>query len=158
MSRAKKILVDDVWKWDRGQFTVLSMVDDIIVGVVSKVGHRNVKLGAGMNLCFDDFNSYTLIERDGKPVEAEPTLEERVIAEYGDYDVVMLEWDDRSNWTIKNNGNLNAHVIAQSMKGWHKYVYYNSDTDRLYALRDTYNYKNNVTIMPIGALFEKATS
>jgi len=54
--------------------------------------------------------------------EPEPaTLEERVKSEYGEYDVVMLGWS-ASNILDMVNKHL-PHIMAQSMRGFHKYVY-----------------------------------
>jgi hypothetical protein len=50
------------------------------------------------------------------------TLEDRIKAEYGDYDVVMLDWDV-SNCRLIMAGTYLLHIEAQSMRGFYKYVY-----------------------------------
>ncbi len=84
----------------------------------------------------------------------ELSLEDRVEAEYGGYEVVMLEWEG-DFWCMCSNGTL--HTNAQSMKGFYKYVYF--EDSEFYALREpTTRNMTGKTIHPIAALFEKAKS
>ena len=86
--------------------------------------------------------------------EAKPTLslEDRVKAEYPDYEVVMLEWSC-SEWCMsegKRKGH--PHGRAQSMKGFAGYVYYAHPftIKPMPIMRDGERY-----IQPIAVLFTK---
>ena len=52
---------------------------------------------------------------------------DRIKAEYAEFEVVELVWDDRGLWTMKDHGCYDSaylHTTAQSMKGFHMYVYH----------------------------------
>ena len=60
-----------------------------------------------------------------KPEPIPQSLEDRIKAEYPEYEVVMLEWGVTSEWVYNKllylRGSL--HIYAQSMKGFAGYVY-----------------------------------
>jgi hypothetical protein len=85
------------------------------------------------------------------------TLEDRVKAEYPDYDVVMLEWgkgedsdlllmvsSKRSDW---------VHVMAQGMKGFYRYAYF--EDGRFSTYIGPSDVKTGQTVLPIAALFAR---
>ena len=80
------------------------------------------------------------------------SLEDRVKDEYGDYEVVMLEW--KSDVLVMDSGGRagNNHVMAQSMKGFAGYVYYAHPftIKPMPIMRDGERY-----IQPIALLFTK---
>jgi len=90
-------------------------------------------------------------------IKKEISLEDRVKAEYGDFDVVMLEWEEGEFLTLKT-GNVikdNCHIYAQSMKGFAGYIY---DFDKQGLDRDFEPIwpQNQVkAIQPIAAIFSR---
>jgi hypothetical protein len=63
---------------------------------------------------------------DEIPVAKEKTLEQKIKEEWDDKEVVMLEPENGMLRIVKNIGGCeydSPHVFAQSMKGFHKYVY-----------------------------------
>lgn len=104
-----------------------------------------------------DYSRLLTYLRPAKPNEIpQPeTLEDKIKTKWPEYEVVMLEWDDRNRWVMPDSY---LHIDAQSMKGWHKYVFFNTETNKLYALRDTHDFKNNVTTMPVAVLFSGVQS
>ncbi len=118
---------------------------------------NTIKLGEHLT---GDFIQACHIVRPAKPSEIpkqEPSLEYRVKAEYGGYEVVILEWDKRDLWTMENHGCFDAaylHTTAQSMKGFYKYVYEIEDGKfKLSTLAS--GSRNGKTVQPIAVLFEK---
>jgi hypothetical protein len=85
-----------------------------------------------------------------KPKEL--TLEEKVKAEYPDYEVVMLDWNSLNRWVMPN-GYL--HIDAQSMKGFYRYVYQDPDGDWDTSTLTTMMWDNGITLQPIAVLFNK---
>jgi len=80
------------------------------------------------------------------------TLKVRIEAEYGDYDVVMLDFNGSilRFWHGYANGH---HAFAQSVKGFHEYVYHRAD-DTFLTTRNPTEYTNK-TIQPVSVLFYK---
>jgi hypothetical protein len=93
------------------------------------------------------------ILKEIKPKEL--TLEEKVKAKYPDYEVLMLI-DDRDILMFPRFGDEFKHVEAQSIKGFHGYVYHrewdNNYYFRYYAA-DVLN--SGKYIQPIAVLFNK---
>ena len=84
------------------------------------------------------------------------SLEDRVKAEYGDYEVVMLEWSRINVWSIQSRQGLVSHAIAQSMKGFYRYVYENPEPDKsLCHLIEPVWLCDYEPILPIAVLFTK---
>jgi len=81
------------------------------------------------------------------------TLKERIEAEYGDYDVVMLEWIC-NHLSISDKNVTWSHMQAQSMKGFYKYVYERSD-GTLHCARNPAIEDEEKTIQPVAVLFYK---
>lgn len=84
------------------------------------------------------------------------TQEDRVKAEYGDYDVVILEFDEPdidgvSLLCVMHNRSTVSHVLAQSMKGFYEYVYF--DGSEFYTYREPTDELAGKTITPIAVLF-----
>lgn len=80
-------------------------------------------------------------------IKPKPSLEDRVKAEYSDFDVVLLEW--QANILCLANGANFEHIAAQSMKGFAGYVYF--ENDELY-LKDEAIFNG---LHPIAALFSR---
>jgi len=108
--------------------------------------------------------------RPAKPSEIpkpEPTLEDRVKAEYPDYEVVVLEFDEPdidgvSLLCVMHNRSAISHVLAQSMRGFSGYVYERNDDDSFSVYPWAVdcmdkNIGDSIYTHPIAALFTKAT-
>ncbi len=83
--------------------------------------------------------------------------EEKVKAEYGDYEVVMLRWTkipDCRNLFLKFEGG-DLHIEAQSMKGFYRYVYQHPDGDWDTSAYPTMQWDKDITLQPIAVLFTK---
>lgn len=85
------------------------------------------------------------------------SLEDRINAEYPDYDVVVLEWEE-GFLSLKTSSilNNNCHIYAKSMRGFYKYVYFNEECNDLYTSREPTDTYNGNTIHPKAVLFTKA--
>jgi len=87
------------------------------------------------------------------------TLLDRIKAEYGEYEVVKLGFDEpcadglRMLCCIDLKSKV-SHVLCQSMKGFYRYVYEREDGSFFYSGSPTYSI-GGVTIHPIAALFYK---
>ena len=86
------------------------------------------------------------IKKDPKP---EKTLENRVKAEYGDFDVVMLEWEDCRGRLLMPDSYL--HIDAQSMKGFAGYVY----LAHPFTIKPMPVMTDNGMVQPIAVLFSR---
>ena len=85
------------------------------------------------------------------------SLEDRVKAEYGEkYEVELLTHNDSNGLlSIKDSSDCDPHVILQSMKGFHMYVYENLSGNFELFRRPTSTDHNHGTLMPIAVLFTK---
>ena len=83
------------------------------------------------------------------------SLEDRVKAEYGDYEVVMLFWDTDDTLCIKvRKPKIQLyHSCAQSIKGFYRYVY--QDPDLGTSANPALESRKGFTILPIAVLFTK---
>ena len=88
-----------------------------------------------------------------KPEPKPATLEDRVKAEYGDYEVVMLEMTgDYLKYKSANGTHL--HVDAQSKLGFYRYIFeYEGPGNKLFTWIDPVHQHTNHTQMPIAVLF-----
>jgi len=100
--------------------------------------------------------NWTLYDYRIKPAQ---TLKERIEAEYGDYRVEMLEYDNDGILEMTEDPlNCISHTVAQSMKGFHKYVYdgYEGSDDRsFYSQRTPTGELRGKTRQPVACLFYK---
>jgi len=115
----------------------------------------------GSELLKDDYINVHPVVRPCQPSEIPKpeSLEDRVKAEYGGFEVVMLEWDKRELWTMENHGCFDAaylHTTAQSMKGFAGYIYL--WPSEFYANYEPVKYISGAYTHPIAVLFEKAKS
>ena len=107
---------------------------------------------------FFDFENF-----DYKIKPKELTLEEKVKAEYGEYEVVMFGYDspcadNMQMWTFINKRHGCSHVLAQSVKGFSGYVYDNGKGGfEVWADSAISRNKEGMDIMflPIAVLFTK---
>jgi len=86
-----------------------------------------------------------------KPDPKPESLEDRAKAAYGEYDIVMFEFDDRNRWVMPDNY---LHIDAQSMKDFAGYVY-EIEGRFLPANRLPTWAQTGVIVHPIAVLFEK---
>lgn len=86
-----------------------------------------------------------------KPEPQKP--EDRIEAEYPEFDVIPLEWSGNK---LKFEASINRHFEAQSMKGFAGYVYEDADADKgfMVCLHPTIYTEDDVTT-PIAVLFTK---
>lgn len=98
---------------------------------------------------------YTLRPATAAEIPKPKNLEDRVKAEYADFDVVMLEWTDNAapdvNYLQIKTGDeeFELHTAAQSMRGFFYYIYFQ---DEEFYTRDSPSYNG---LQPIAALFNK---
>jgi len=101
---------------------------------------------------------YALSLRPARPDEIpqdERTLERKIEDKWPDKEVVMLTPKNGILRIVKRGSfeyNL-SHIFAQSMKGFHKYVY-DQDNDLIKSLKATKNWKGK-TLQPVAVLFER---
>ena len=95
-------------------------------------------------------------------VKPEPeSLEDRIKAQYPDYDVVMLEWTDNAapdaNFLQISTGleEYEPHTSAQSMKDFYRYVYQHPDGDLDTNTSPTEQWDKGVTLQPKAVLFTR---
>ena len=92
-----------------------------------------------------------------KPVKPKPqSPEDRIKAQYPDYDVVILNWDHDE----KTDGRMlffgttnNYHICAQSMPYYHEYVY--DGSEGLFTDMDTVLKVGIHTTQPVAVLFSR---
>lgn len=91
-------------------------------------------------------------------VKPEPNLEDRVKAEYGGFEVVMLEWeehtDDLYRLSMIHKGCNWAHIEAQSMRNFNGYVY----LAHPFTVKPMPVTTDNGMVQPCAVLFSKAQS
>ena len=137
------IIKDDDWYW----------VDDGDVWAGAVLGES---LRPEAIECYDILRPATPAEIQAAKPKVE-SLEDRVKAEYGDYEVVMLFWDTDDTLCIKvRKPKIQMyHACAQSRKGFYRYVYEHPDgvcdTSTVPALES----RKGFTILPIAVLFTK---
>jgi len=85
-----------------------------------------------------------------KPV----TPEDRIKAQYPDYDVVMLKENEVFDLVLNAPG-LPLHCNAQSMKGFYRYVYQHPDGDLNTNTSPTKQWDKGVTLLPKAVLFSR---
>ena len=119
------------------------------------------------SFCYLDvfLEDYELIERDGKSYEPTPqSLEDRIKAEYPEYEVKMLKWSEQGELECKLLHFNQPHIYAQSIKGFSGFVYDYSDTsvpltadeiDFKMSLRPVVRNSQDETMHPVAALFTK---
>ena len=92
-----------------------------------------------------------------KPEPTPQSLEDRIKAEYPEYEVVMLEWGVTSEWVYNKllylRGSL--HIYAQSMKGFCGYLYHNANVKFTRSEKPVRRHSNRKFIHPIAVLFAK---
>jgi hypothetical protein len=84
-------------------------------------------------------------------------LEDRIKAQYSDYEVVMLVLDEGLFLSLKTDSviNNNCHIYAQSMKGFCQYVYIDPDGDFDTNTTPTVLWDKGVTLHPTAVLFTR---
>lgn len=100
--------------------------------------------------------------RPATPAEIQATkpkvesLEDRVKAEYGDYEVAMLTVKDGAGWLSYDFSGMNrvCHITAQSDPRFQGYVYIHSENDWLVSNKPTKSSRNKY-IQPFAVLFTK---
>ena len=97
---------------------------------------------------------YYFILRKAAPA----TRIDRIKAEYADYYVVELDWNDQNVLCVDVYGlDLEIHTTAQSVKGFYMYVYERTDESFWTVPEPTY-YANTTTHHPVAVLFTKDKS
>lgn len=87
--------------------------------------------------------------------EVQETLEGNIKARWPQYEVVMLDFGETGMLEIQSGiKKYNAHIVAQSMKGFQGFVYIHSDNDWLICNKPTKSNRNKY-IQPVAVLFEK---
>ena len=123
-------------------------------------GYSDTQKGGSLNEKTVKFLSTLRLANPAEIQAAKPkveSLEDRVKAEYGDeFEVVMLEWSRINVWSIQSRQGLVSHAIAQSMKGFYRYVYENPEPDKsLCHLIEPVWLCDYEPILPIAVLFTK---
>ena len=146
-STYRLIIKDDEWyytEFDGGGENTVNIIERTMVGsTLKKVGpngYMTIRLATPAEI------------QAAKPKEL--SLEERVKAEYGEYEVVMLEWK-ASRLTFGRLCDEWIHTSAQSMKGFHMYVYQNLSGNFELFRRPTNTNHNQGTTLPLACLFTK---
>lgn len=90
------------------------------------------------------------------PVSKEKTLEEKIEEKWPDKEVVMLDFGNTGILEIQSGPKeSNAHIVAQSMKGFYNYVYQLPQGDSFFLdAKAVYRWDANTTLQPLVALFE----
>ena len=99
----------------------------------------------GPNPCWD-WNNYLYREEKTAPA----SQLDRIKAEYTEYEVVELKWDNDMLLIDRDNRRFH-HISPQSMKGFYRYVY--QDEDGLYI--DIRPVLPDVNIHPVAVLLTK---
>jgi len=141
------IIKDDEWYW----------VDDGDVWAGAVLGES---LRPEAIECYDILRPATLAEIQAAKPKVE-SLEDRVKADYGDYEVVMLTVKKGTGWLSYDFSGMNrvCHITAQSNPGFQGYVYEDGHYEFRVSLRPVHGAPIPVggtgPVYPIAVLFTK---
>ena len=142
--------VGDIWKDESTNLCV-----DVLFSGVSRMVIEDNEQKERVYEVKAFMDSHILIERDGKPYKPTPqSLEDRIKAEYPEYEVKMFKRDKANLLTV--NGYF--HVVTQSMKGFVVYVYKGDYGDlelSTYPIQEERGKGRMAVKMPVAALFTK---
>ena len=87
-------------------------------------------------------------------VKDERTLERKIEDKWPDKEVVMFGWSSANIWGW-TTGNKTEHIKAQSMRGFHTYVYQRPEDDSFFPdTKAIYCWNEFLTLQPVAVLFE----
>lgn len=87
--------------------------------------------------------------------QQEKTLEQRIQERWPDKKVVMFGWSSANIWGW-TTGNKTEHIKAQSMRGFHTYVYQRLQDDSFFPdTKAVYCWNEHLTLQPVAVLFER---
>jgi hypothetical protein len=101
----------------------------------------------------------TKLLRPARPDEIpqpEKTLEQKIQEKWPDKEVIMFGWSSANIWGW-TTGNKTEHIKAQSMRGFHTYVYQRPQDDSFFPDTEAiFCWNEFLTLQPVAALFERS--
>lgn len=86
----------------------------------------------------------------------ERTLERKIEDKWPDKEVVVFGWSSANIWGW-TTGNKTEHIKAQSMRGFHTYVYQRPEDDSFFPdTKAVYCWNEFITLQPVAVLFERS--
>jgi len=149
-----RVQVGDVWECARNkeERLITAMSENFALFKADSEIEEAIPLDA---LLFTSLSYGRLIERDGDRIRiVKPeTIEDRIKAQYPDYEVVMLKENECFDLVLNAPG-LPLHINAQSMKGFAGYVYRHEENDWLKSSKPVKSWRNKY-IHPKAVLFSR---
>ncbi len=89
-------------------------------------------------------------------VMQERTLEQKIKDKWPDKEVVMLKYDNSNVLCMECDAECGSdHIVAQSMRGFHTYVYQRPQDDSFFPdTKAVYCWNEFITLQPVAVLFE----
>ncbi len=86
--------------------------------------------------------------------QPEKTLRQKIQEKWPDKEVVVFGWSSANIWGW-TTGNKTEHIKAQSMRGFHTYVYQRPEDDSFFPdTKAIYCWNEFLTLQPVAVLFE----